>query len=138
MSKVADGWRISNTPYCCVGTFRYSKGGIYPAPGSHADLSAAADAAAAHDSENLTPSAAQTPSPEKTTATNVATATNHVTTTSALAAATAASTPRWKTIQLQDLVPFNVEDLQSDKDSSGSGDDSVSPSLADDYAGVDA
>lgn len=129
LSKVAEGWRISNTPYCCVGTFRYSKGGLYPAPGSHAHLAAAADAfsdALARTSEDM--SIAQTLTSAETTAvattaSETRTRPEHVTSAAEVEgdAATSRALPRWKTIQLLDLVPFTIEDLEIDKDSACSG-----------------
>jgi len=77
-----------------------------------------------------------------TTASETRTRPEHVTSAAEVEgdAATSRALPRWKTIQLLDLVPFTIEDLEIDKDSACSGDDIVSPGLADadDYAGVDA
>ena len=42
LSRVAEGSAITNTPYCCVGIFRYSPGGALPAHGSQASQSAQA------------------------------------------------------------------------------------------------
>eukprot|EP00802_Teleaulax_amphioxeia_P007622 Tamp_07629.p1 GENE.Tamp_07629~~Tamp_07629.p1 ORF type:complete len:339 (-),score=53.17 Tamp_07629:1447-2403(-) len=106
LSRVAEGSAITNTPYCCVGIFRYSPGGALPAHGSQASQSAQAASQAAGD-EAQESARSSSPGPSRVGA---------------------RAAPRWVTQSLNSLVSW--EDFGGAVDGSDSASSSGAGSVA--------